>query len=63
MDTLTLTQDEVVLRQLCISYLFVQSAARVHINVSHEAAFVKFPPDLPSKPEKNTQQLNTVESG
>lgn len=42
-----LTQDEVVLRQLCISNLFVQSAAGVQIHVSYEATVVKFLPDLP----------------
>lgn len=43
---LTLTQDEVVLCQLCISDLFVQSAAGVEIHISHEAAVVKFLFDL-----------------
>jgi len=41
-----LTQDEVVLRQLCVSDLFVQSAAGVDIHVGHEAAVVKFLLDL-----------------
>lgn len=35
-------QDEVILRQLCISDLFVQGAAGVEIHVSHEAAAVEF---------------------
>lgn len=46
-SVLPLTQDEVVLRQLCISDLFVQSAAGVKIHVSHEAAVVEFLLDLP----------------
>lgn len=44
---LPLTQDEVILRQLCISDLFVQGAAGVEIHVSHEAAAVEFLLDLP----------------
>ena len=46
-SVLPLTQDEVVLRQLSISDLFVQSAAGVEIHVSHEAAVVELLPDLP----------------
>lgn len=46
-SVLPLTQDEVVLRHLCISDLFVQSAAGVEIHVSHEAAVVEFLLDLP----------------
>jgi len=39
-------QDEVVLGQLCISDLFVKSAARVHIHIYHEPTKVEFLPDL-----------------
>ena len=42
----TLTQDEVVLCQLCVSDLFVQSAAWVEIHIGHEAADVEFLLDL-----------------
>lgn len=42
----TLTQDEVVLCQLCVSDLFVQSAAWVEIHVGHETAHVEFLLDL-----------------
>lgn len=43
---LPLTQNEVVLRQLSVPDLFVQSAAGVHVHVSHEAAAVEVLPDL-----------------
>lgn len=36
-----LTQDEVVLRQLSVSDLFVERAAGVQVHVSHEAAAVE----------------------
>lgn len=46
-SVLLLTQDEVILCQLCISDLLVQSAAWVEIHISHEAAAVEFLFDLP----------------
>lgn len=50
---LVLTQDEVVLSQLCVPDLFVQGAARVQIHVSHEAAAVEVLPDLPQSGGRN----------
>lgn len=50
---LALTQDEVVLCQLCVPDLFVQGAAGVQIHVSHEAAAVEVLPDLPQSGGRN----------
>lgn len=50
---LVLTEDEVVLSQLCVPDLFVQGAAGVQIHVSHEAAAVEVLPDLPQSEGRN----------
>lgn len=62
-----LTQDEVVLSQLCVPDLFVEGAAGVQIHVSHEAAAVEVLPDLPQSEGRNrpftTRQQHTSTSG
>lgn len=54
------TQDEVVLCQLCISDLFVKSAAWVQIHICHEAAVVEFLLDLKSKKKEKRKLIPKI---